>query len=86
MKQMCMDESVFRSGVDGATAGALPKRVLAGLYLPDRPPRMALRTFNKWIACHQVLTDQLTLTGYTPHCRLLTPEQVRLVILYLGEP
>ncbi|MCC8185922.1 MAG: DUF4248 domain-containing protein [Bacteroides sp.] len=81
-----MNESVFRFGVDGRTAGALPKLVLARLYLPERSPRMALRTFNKWISCHQVLTEQLAQTGYTPHCRLLTPEQVRLMVLYLGEP
>ncbi|MCD8081330.1 MAG: DUF4248 domain-containing protein [Bacteroides sp.] len=81
-----MNESVFRSGIEGGAAGALPKVVLARLYLPERSPRMALRTFNKWISSHQVLTEQLAQTGYTPHCRLLTPEQVRLMVLYLGEP
>ena len=64
----------------------LTKTELAQMYLPQVTPAVARRKLNEWILRNQPLTRALAQTGYTPSTRTLTPAQVRLIILHLGEP
>ncbi len=81
-----LNDTSFDFESETLSQGAISKRLLARSYLPEKSARLALRTLNKWINHHRVLSGKLAETGYTTHQRLLTPQQVRLIVQYLGEP
>ena len=65
---------------------AYGKRELAQHYFPAITPEAASKQLQHWIVqcteLHQALID----LHYMPRQRLLTPQQVKLIIYYLGEP
>ena len=46
----------------------------------------ALKKLNQWIRNNTELSARLAATGYIPTQRRFTPQQVRLLFHYLGEP
>ena len=59
---------------------------LAGLYYPDRSPRSVTRLFREEIEKTRNLKSVLKLLGYKNTCRVLTRNQVRTIVKFLGEP
>ena len=59
---------------------------LALKYAPGDTSGAAWRKLNRWIVGCPPLFQALMDLGYTGHQRLFTPEQVRLIFYYLGEP
>ena len=62
------------------------KKELAMAYCPDIDYTAALKKLNQWIRNNTELSARLAATGYIPTQRRFTPQQVRLLFRYLGEP
>ena len=62
------------------------KKELAMAYCPDIDYTAALKKLNQWIRTNAELSARLAATGYIPTQRRFTPQQVRLLYHYLGEP
>ena len=62
------------------------KKELAMAYCPDIDYTAALKKLNQWIRTNTELSARLAATGYIPTQRRFTPQQVRLLYHYLGEP
>ena len=62
------------------------KKELAMAYCPDIDYTAALKKLNQWIRTNAELSARLAATGYIPTQRRFTPQQVRLLFHYLGEP
>ena len=62
------------------------KKELAMAYCPDIDYTAALKKLNQWIRNNTELSARLAATGYIPTQRRFTPQQVRLLFHYLGEP
>ena len=62
------------------------KKELAMAYRPDVHHTAALKNLNPWIHSNPDLAARLAATGYIPTQRRFTPQQVRLLFRYLGEP
>ena len=62
------------------------KKELAMAYSPDIDYTAALKKLNQWIRNNTELSARLAATGYIPTQRRFTPQQVRLLFRYLGEP
>jgi hypothetical protein len=62
------------------------KTELAVLYNPLQTVDSARQTFRRWIATNKQLLGALTNVGYSKSSHLLTPNQVRVIVRYLGEP
>ena len=62
------------------------KKELAMAYCPDIDYTAALKKLNQWIRTNTELSARLAATGYIPTQRRFTPQQVRLLFHYLGEP
>lgn len=59
---------------------------LAQLYLPNISSKSASARLRAWIERHEALRTQLCVTGFKKGLRTLTPEQVKLVVKFIGEP
>ena len=64
----------------------LQKSALARLYFPELAPHQACNRLRRWIIRCEQLHKELLQCGYSPYQRVFTPQQVRLIIRYLGEP
>ena len=62
------------------------KKELAQAYCPDIDYTAALKKLNHWIRTNAELSARLAATGYIPTQRRFTPQQVKLLYHYLGEP
>ena len=62
------------------------KKELAQAYCPDIDYTAALKKLNQWIRTNAELSARLAATGYIPTQRRFTPQQVKLLYHYLGEP
>lgn len=62
------------------------KKELAMRYCPMVSYRTAIRTLNKWIETNPNLKSALTRNGYEATQRMLTPEQVKLIVSCFGQP
>lgn len=62
------------------------KSELACIYMPDCSPRAAIATFNMWLQRSPNLWNKLEETGMTLLTRRLTPQQVKIITEYLGNP
>ena len=62
------------------------KKELAMAYCPDIDYTAALKKLNQWIRNNTELSARLAATGHIPTHRRFTPQQVRLLLRYLGEP
>jgi hypothetical protein len=65
---------------------AYGRRELAQLYFPHISPNSAWRCLYQWINLNQDLCRKLRDLGYESQMRIFTPEQVRAISYYLGEP
>lgn len=59
---------------------------LAQLYLPDIHPKSASNQLRHWFQLNTNLTASLKLNGYRKGNRILTPNQVKIIVEFLGEP
>jgi len=59
---------------------------LAQLYNSRVSAHSAWLCLRRWIDRCQPLRDKLQQYGYDGRTRTFTPEQVRLIVYYLGEP
>jgi hypothetical protein len=59
---------------------------LAQLYMPNISSKSASARLRAWIERNEVLHCELLETGFKKGLRTLTPEQVRLVVRFIGEP
>lgn len=59
---------------------------LAQLYIPRITAHSAWQCLRRWIDRCEPLRDKLQQNGYDGRTRTFTPEQVRLIVHYLGEP
>ena len=62
------------------------KKELALAYCPDIDYTAALKKLNHWIRSNTELSARLAATGYITTQRRFTPQQVKLLYHYLGEP
>ena len=63
------------------------KSELAMLYFPDASsPHVALNRLNAWIRRCAPLRKALASAYQSPHAKYYTPQAVRLIAHYLGEP
>ncbi|MCD8263664.1 MAG: DUF4248 domain-containing protein [Tannerellaceae bacterium] len=61
-------------------------RELASLYCPDIHPKSAARKLKGWILRNSQLCSELRSIGWEENYRLFTPNQVQVIVRYLGEP
>ena len=59
---------------------------LAQMYYPDRSPRDALRRFREELIVTRHLNKMLRDVGYKGNERILTRNQVRLIVECIGTP
>ena len=59
---------------------------LAQLYNSRANAQNAWLCLRRWINGCQELHEKLQASGYDGKSRTFTPEQVRLIVYYLGEP
>ena len=59
---------------------------LAMLYFPNSTKKSASAQLGRWIRGNQKLKNQLMEMGFKPKKKLLTPNQVKLIIEFFGEP
>ncbi|MCD8302975.1 MAG: DUF4248 domain-containing protein [Prevotellaceae bacterium] len=62
------------------------KADLARAYSPDVGDRAARHNLSLWISMYPGLLPRLQATGWNKRMKLLTPNQVRLIVEALGEP
>ncbi|KAA6341441.1 hypothetical protein EZS27_010751 [termite gut metagenome] len=62
------------------------KGELALMYFPGKTPKVAGKSFKKFVDEHPGLRESLAKTGLKPLSRTYTPAQVRLIVEALGEP
>ena len=59
---------------------------LAQLYYPDREVRTALRLFRKEMHNTRGMWEAMAATGYKDYTKVLTRNQVKVIVEFLGEP
>lgn len=59
---------------------------LAMLYFPNSTKKSASVQLRRWITYNTNLVRNLEVTGFKKGQRVLTPMQVSMIILSLGEP
>lgn len=62
------------------------KSELAAFYFPGMSTTSALKNLRDHIKKHPTLPEALSKTGLTPHTKLLTPLQVRMIVTAIGLP
>ena len=65
---------------------AKSKTEVATDYNPDSNQSTAVRILRRWISQDPNLLEALAKIGYSKHCHLLTPIQVRTIHDHLGKP
>ena len=69
------------------TIRSYAKSQLAMLYFPDASdPHVALNRLNAWIKRCPPLADGLAAVYQSRHAKYFTPQAVRIIVTYLGEP
>ena len=63
-----------------------PLGELARMYYPDAGGRGALRLFGKDLRESRGLWNALRDVGYKPYTKILTRQQVKVIVRFLGEP
>ena len=76
----------MRSKEDVTPVRSYTKKELARLYAPGLTTKAAGNRLAYWLSYCKPLWEKLQEAGYRPLQRNLTPEQVRLIFEYLGEP
>ena len=66
--------------------GAMGKRQLAVLYMPDIDGHSATNCLMRWINGNARLKAELEKTGLRRKQKVFTPLQVDLILRFLGEP
>ncbi|OYU93883.1 MAG: hypothetical protein CFE21_18805 [Bacteroidetes bacterium B1(2017)] len=59
---------------------------LAQLYFPNITKKSASAQLKVWIVENKILNQKLILAGFKIGNRLLTPNQVKCIIMEIGEP
>ena len=59
---------------------------LAQLYMPHITPKSASSQLRIWIERNERLKNELDKSGFKKGLRTLTPEQVQLIIQFIGIP
>jgi len=59
---------------------------LALLYFPKSTKKSASTQLGRWIRQNESLKNQLLTGGFKPGKKLLTPRQVEIIVLLIGEP
>ena len=59
---------------------------LALLYFPNSTKKSASVQLRRWIIFNDKLVNDLKDTGYKKGQKLLTPKQVEIIVLVIGEP
>jgi hypothetical protein len=59
---------------------------LAMLYFPNSTKKSASAQMGRWIRGNDNLKNQLMELGFQPRKKLLTPNQVKLLIDHFGKP
>jgi hypothetical protein len=59
---------------------------LALLYFPNSTKKSASVQLRRWIIYNENLLNELTIYGFKPGIRLLTPKYVEIIVKYIGEP
>lgn len=67
--------------------GLIRKNELAMKYFTKAStPKLACNNLRRWIKRCDALMSELEKSNYNPHEWYFTPQQVKLIYLYLGEP
>ena len=59
---------------------------LALLYFPNSTKSSASTQLGRWVRQNEKLRNQLDECGYKPRKKILTPNQVRIIVEAFGEP
>ena len=59
---------------------------LAQLYFQGISKKSASNQFRKWIRLNSILQNELSLAGFNPGQKILTPKQVEILIRIIGAP
>ena len=59
---------------------------LALLYFPNSTKKSATTQFGRWLRQNKTLKEKLFRFGFKPRTKLLTPNQVKIIIELIGEP
>ena len=59
---------------------------LAQLYFPQISKQSATIQLRRWLRNNCRLLNELEKTGFKKFQKILTPKQVQIIILFLGEP
>ena len=59
---------------------------LAMLYFPNSTKKSASAQLGRWIRQNERLRSQWLEMGFKPRKKLLTPNQVKLIVDFLGDP
>jgi len=59
---------------------------LAMLYFPNSTKKSASTQLGNWIRLNILLKEKLKETGFVSGKKILTPKQVELIIMHIGEP
>lgn len=64
------------------------KSELAALYFPGEDTRRAVKKLTRWVKHCEPLLQELNKDGcmYAPKMKNYTAREVKLIVLYLGEP
>ena len=63
-----------------------PKSELALMYFPDSTPHVACNHLTAWIRRCPELVEALQYCHQVPRAKFYSPQAVRLIVEYLGEP
>jgi hypothetical protein len=56
------------------------------LYFPNSTKKSASTQLGNWIRLNILLKEKLKETGFVSGKKILTPKQVELIIMHIGEP
>lgn len=59
---------------------------LALLYFPNCTKSSASTQLGRWVRQNELLKKELLLSGFKPRKKILTPNQVKILMHFLGEP
>lgn len=59
---------------------------LASLYFPHIQQQSAVSQLRRWITEYPELLRELEMAGWKRYRKILTPRQVHVLVLFLGEP
>jgi hypothetical protein len=59
---------------------------LAMLYFPNSTKKSASTQLGRWVRQNNILKEKLFSSGFKRGTKLLTPNQVKIIIELIGEP